>query len=470
MMKMKVFLITAFLISALSACGKGGNEPAGIQQNVVKVDFSQTEGKIGDVNGINNGPAINHVSTDEGIQWELDVTDYYRELDIPIVRTHDMEYPYGSDLFVDIHCIFPDFSRDVEDESAYQFAGTDDYIAHILECGAIPLFRLGESISDTAETALYTFPPEDFEKWADICEHIVRHYNDGWNNGFHYGLTYFEVWNEPDMKRQWTGDTELYYDLYRITARKLKETHPEIKIGGGVLASANEENMQQFLDGIVNDNQKTPLDFVSWHIYDADPAKFDWRARMVRTILDENGYEDTECILDEWNYMEDWNDPYPSFEYIQSWKAASYYGAALINMTYLPIDMACYYDGSLVNDIPWCALYQADGTKKPGYLAFKAFADMKRMGSKVSYPDYDAAKQLGVYILAACGNGAQGLLVCNRNESEVTFSLQANTERKTFTLTRVNEEAPMGAITEGELTGDDSFTLAPLEMFYLELR
>ena len=47
--------------------------------------------------------------------------------------------------------------------------------------------------------AFHVFPPKDFQKWAEICEHIIMHYNEGWANGFHYGIKYFEVWFEPDV-------------------------------------------------------------------------------------------------------------------------------------------------------------------------------------------------------------------------------------------------------------------------------
>ena len=67
-------------------------------------------------------------------------------------------------------------------------------------------------------------PPEDAAKWARICANIVRHYNEGWADGFHYGITYWEIWNEPDneesieLNNMWKGTKEQYYDLYAATA------------------------------------------------------------------------------------------------------------------------------------------------------------------------------------------------------------------------------------------------------------
>ena len=46
----------------------------------------------------------------------------------------------------------------------------------------------------------HTFPPKDPEKWARICEHIIRHYTEGWADGYHYNIRYWEIWNEPEVQ------------------------------------------------------------------------------------------------------------------------------------------------------------------------------------------------------------------------------------------------------------------------------
>ena len=54
-----------------------------------------------------------------------------------------------------------------------------------------------------------SIPPKDPAKWARICEHIIRHMNEGWAGGHHYGIEYWEIWNEPDVNPQcWDGPVE----------------------------------------------------------------------------------------------------------------------------------------------------------------------------------------------------------------------------------------------------------------------
>ena len=68
---------------------------------------------------------------------------------------------------------------------------------------------------------------------------VIKHYNSGWANGYHYNIKYWEIWNEPDGRRDfWTGTPEQYYKLYEITAKAIKNYDPNVKVGGPAMARA----------------------------------------------------------------------------------------------------------------------------------------------------------------------------------------------------------------------------------------
>ena len=54
---------------------------------------------------------------------------------------------------------------------------------------------------DSSSTGAFRdlLPPKDFRKWAQICEHIIRHYNEGWADGHKWDIRYWEIWNEADL-------------------------------------------------------------------------------------------------------------------------------------------------------------------------------------------------------------------------------------------------------------------------------
>ena len=114
---------------------------------------------------------------------------YMTDAGIPFSRLHDVGGPFGSNRFVDIPNIFRNFDADENDPDNYDFVFTDYLIKAIIDAGVEPYFRLGITIENHAYIKAYnTHPPKDPEKWARICEHIIRHYTEGWANGHRYTI------------------------------------------------------------------------------------------------------------------------------------------------------------------------------------------------------------------------------------------------------------------------------------------
>ena len=415
------------------------------QEATLYLDTSQTAGFIKPLHGINNGPKSGY----EAGTWKLDTTHFYQDAGIPIVRTHDTEYPYGQDKFIDIHCIFPDFSRDPDDPSAYHFDETDQYIAAITASGAQVMFRLGESIDYSGQDT-FIQPPVDFQKWAQVCEHIVRHYNDGWADGFAYNIRYWEIWNEPENSAMWTGTAEEYCALYSITARILKQTHPEILVGcGGMLTT---EAMDFFLKTISASTEEVPLDFASCHRYTNDPSSYLGYARSMRNLLDQYGFQNAQIALSEWNYLSDWDNLLQAWQVIQSGQGASFIAAALVTMQNAPIDTATYYDGQYAFLGTWCGLFDLQGTPKAGYTAFRWFNELCLLGHQV---EVDAQGQTeGLYLLGTSNQGRSGLLLTFYQPSKGFFSssvrriqVEYPPEISKITITIADQNNPQGIST-----------------------
>jgi len=222
-----------------------------------RLDCLNTYGLIKSYCEINCGPSP--VYHGEGIE----LTEQYRDIGVDMVRIHDFFGP------TDIHSIFPNWSADPFDENSYDFSESDEVIKSIIDAGCKIFYRLGESASDNE---ILRQPPENYSKWAEVCKHIVMHYNDGWGNGYHYNITYWEIWNEPDLKGFWNGTSEEYYQLYSITAQTLKNYNNSLKIGGPSISSIDNLNYTRlFLEHLVENN--VPIDFFSWHCYAATPEE-----------------------------------------------------------------------------------------------------------------------------------------------------------------------------------------------------
>ena len=274
--------------------------------------------------------------------------DAFREAGIPFARNHDAAFfaTYGGEHSVDVHNIFPNFDADPYDPASYDFPMTDEYIKVTEYAGVRTYYRLGSKIEHGVKK-YGTLPPKDFHKWAVICEHIIRHYTEGWADGFTYDMPYWEIWNEPDLdpddskhKRCWGGTKAQFFEFYHIAATHLKKCFPHLKIGGPALAGKLEW-AEDFLAQL-----KAPLDFFSWHTYKNDPKKVSEKARSVRALLDKYGFEKTESILNEWNYVRGWlgDDWLYSLKMEKSLKGAAFIAGTMSECQRGSVDLLMYYD------------------------------------------------------------------------------------------------------------------------------
>ena len=291
-------------------------------------DFDKIVGKIKPMHAVGQ-PPISYNGT-EGVDDFM--FHYLKEANIPYSRLHDTGGFYGGNLFVDVPNIFRDFDADENDPASYDFIMTDILLSKLMKHGVEPYFRLGVTIEAVhAFRPMRIFPPKDNAKWARICEHIIRHYNEGWANGFHFNIKYWEIWNEPDneesieLNNMWKGTAEQFYDLYAVTSKHLRECFgTTIKIGGysstglylGYLEKMKEFNEPHelsiwdiraiyhtkffigFLERVKKDN--LPLDFFSHHTY-VDVGLTGDVELYTEKILEEYGLGDIEIHINEWN-------------------------------------------------------------------------------------------------------------------------------------------------------------------------
>lgn len=343
-----------------------------------------------------------------------DYFHYLTEAGIPYARLHDM-----SPTYADIHVVFPDFNADETDPASYDFTFTDLLLSQLHAAGVEPYYRLGETIENAARVkAFYVHPPKDYDKWARICEHVIRHYTEGWADGFFYKISYWEVWNEPDNGRQmWSGSFEDYYRLYDVTAKHLKACFGDkIKVGGfascgfyGVAGGKDPFNMkpehyQKYLDffhGFMRyvKAHNSPIDFFSWHSY-APCENTLLMDKYVDEQLKTYGYGHIESHLNEWN---------PFQEEAGNGHHAAEIASTILGMQNGRTDVACIYDMRMSHP-SYAALFDVKlGLPHQTYYAFAAFNALYKLGTQTACTcDTD-----GVYAVAATDGKKHALMLSN---------------------------------------------------------
>jgi hypothetical protein len=381
----------------------------------ILVNPEKITGTVKCMNAVNNGPIKERNDQCRGNMR------YWKAAKIPFARNHDAAFcaSYGGEHSVDIQAIFPDFSKDVNDPASYDFTLTDRYILQTLEGGTETFYRLGSKIEHLPKK-YGTCVPADFQKWAEICEHIIRHYNEGWADGFEYNIRYWEIWNEPDLnaddekdKKTWQGTEKEFFELYKVAACHLKKCFPALKIGGPALAW-NFMWAQRFLASLT-ENGRTPLDFFSWHCYTVNPSSIGGKSNDVREMLDRYGYTDTESILNEWNYVRNWTDQFIySIQQIIGLKGAVFTASCMCSGQNSPLDMLMYYDARPCAFNGLFDFYTYAPLK--GYYAFIAWSKLVELGKTIAV---DTGEKKGIYAVgAADGEGKCGLLLCRYFEED----------------------------------------------------
>lgn len=391
----------------------------------ITFDFSKTTHPPKMIHGVNNGPICN--------QNVVNLSRRYREMHIPSVRLHDTDGA-NSRFYVDVSRIFPNFDADEKDPANYYFLHTDHLIESIDALGAEVVYRLGESIDHDIE-GRYARPPKDFDKWCRIAVNIIRHYNDGWADGHHYGIRCWEIWNEGEginehgIRCNWRGGnlTQLF-DLYRRASRAIRDYDPTLTVGGMAFCSTGDA-MEQFVRFCREED--LPLDFLSYHGYESTYDAVYQNAVWVRELLDRFGFTDTRIWFDEWNYIgferpwegDIWmmirNDETPELcrevhENQKNEVGGSFAAAALIALNDGPCDKAHYYDGQIASN--WCGLFDAYSVPQKPFYTFCAYGQMYSACTQMIAVDNSTMQP--PYAMAGVGEGVRMILLSNyRGES-----------------------------------------------------
>ena len=213
--------------------------------------------------------------------------------------------------------------------------------------------------------------PEDIPRFLEYTRRTVGHYKDR--------VYAWEIWNEPDIDRFWTGTMEEFYELARQTARVVREVHPDARILGTPMTSPLGAISAEGIEGMHTSGAMEKVDHPTMHTYISDPRGYYNEFLRIRNAAAKHGHEGAVWITEL-------GDPdggsYP-------WRASSDLLAehALKSHTVataLEIEKLiwyCYRDSDVAkqrehseNSEEFFGLIGADGQWKPAAHAYSLFA------------------------------------------------------------------------------------------------
>ena len=405
----------------------------------ITVDWAAERGPVKPVNAVGQPPMLGGPSN-------FSMMHYLKEAGIPYSRLHDVGGWLGHGLWVDIPNLFPDFEADENDPKNYVFDFTDALMKALADNGVEPYFRLGVTIENFAGAGFAPrriVPPKDFAKWARICEHVIRHYTEGWADGLKLKVTYWEIWNEPENHPEvrynpmWRASFEEYMRFYGTVAPYLKAKFPHLRIGGyghcgfyagvgsdHVPAANSSPRMQYFVECserfLAAAREKGwPLDFFSYHSYSV-PKEALRQVRFADEILNRHGFtaDRTERHFNEWL-------PYVAHDRLGTATQAAGIAAELIGLQNGPCDLACIYDARCgIGDYSPLFNPLTYGPHK-AYYAFVAFNELRKCGTAVRA----VSSRPEVWVAAATGTDGAAVMVSNDSDAEVRLALDLGGRR-----------------------------------------
>ena len=411
-------------LQALIRTGEGGEEDWNkfsrrVPRIAVSVDFERTAKKIKPVHGVGQPPFI-------GRNYKL--FQCLKDAHVPYSRLHDVGGAVsGQGIYVDIPNLFKDFDADPENPDSYSFAFTDDLLHALVTNGVAPYFRLGVSIENYVVELgpRKIFPPKDNLKWARICEGVVRHYTEGWANGFKWKIDYWEIWNEPDGEEppesngMWRGTFRQYLDLYGTAQKYLKAKFPHLQFGAygscgfaslcsnwkPERAAHHMRCFNAFLDYISKND--CPPDFFSFHCY-GPWQHIEKQANHARRELDKAGLKNVSIHLTEWL----------SAHGVGTARQAALLAETIVRLQGTVVDLATIYDARCAPGIYSPLFDPAKWAPRKAYYAFRAFGDLYALGTEA--PVSCSSKEIAA--LAAVGSdGAAAMMVVNPTDRALPF-------------------------------------------------
>jgi xylan 1,4-beta-xylosidase len=201
-----------------------------------------------------------HATTALRADWQAQLAQAHRDLGFRHVRFHGILDDAMGTLVMQ------------GDQLLYSFFNTDRIFDFVLSIGMKPLVELSfmprALASGNASVFRYQAnitPPHDLAQWGELVRRLAAHWVE------RYGLDEvatwpFEVWNEPNLGRFWSGDQAAYFALYDTTAQALKAVDVRLQVGGP--ASAANVWLGDFVAHCAAGG--VACDFISTHYYPTD--------------------------------------------------------------------------------------------------------------------------------------------------------------------------------------------------------
>lgn len=154
------------------------------------------------------------------------------------------------------------------DQLSFDWSRLDSAVSSITSVGAKPLLALSFMPAAIARDGNIINPPNNWDEWAIVVQRTIEHYSGRGEKNV--SGVYYEVWNEPDLAQFGKWKISDYLTLYRyasIGAKNAGNTN-RFYLGGPATTGL----YKNWIISLITSGNR--VDFLSWHSYLTNPARF----------------------------------------------------------------------------------------------------------------------------------------------------------------------------------------------------
>lgn len=200
-------------------------------------------------------------------------------------------YPLLAELGVKWARLQTGWSRTEKEKGYFDFSWLDQVVDALIAMGIQPFFNVGYGNRlwnpDSPTQDAVGWHPMHYEDtkaaWLRYIAALVDHFAER--------VTYYEIWNEPDIPTFWkpqAPDPALYTALVKLTAPVIRQRQPSAKILGGVMANGHKPQGLDFLEGCLESGMADYIDGISFHPYEQVPEMGNGKGfAALRALLDQ---------------------------------------------------------------------------------------------------------------------------------------------------------------------------------------
>ncbi|MCC6446921.1 MAG: hypothetical protein IT210_26145 [Armatimonadetes bacterium] len=317
--------------------------------------------------------------------------------------------------------------------------------------------------------------PTDRAAWQGLLFEMARRYSR--ERGI---VSHWEIGNETDIGESGGSpylipDPGDYFEFYRTAIEPIRRAAPGAEVGGPAACWIDNEPLPGFVARCKASG--TPLNFVSWHIYNDDASRHALGVEKAKRLLADYPGPRPEMMVTEWSKS---FDPVSSEDLAYAPGRAATIAASIIAMTDAGLDWSFYYhiwdqvcyreafapffseagvQGMLThwNEVPHrFGLFGVDEEARPQYFVYRMLSLMgpDRLSTGSDDPD--------LRLLASRAEGRTALLIANWNPEQA--------EDKVVTLSFQNLSPGLKRLTVYRIDSACRWSPDSLEMIPLEER